>query len=77
MIDKIDFLAFKDPQSQEKNIVPTVIFGRKIRIRRENLKKIKGKKVSDVKLFENIEKIENFQTEFFLALKFFYEFFLF
>ena len=77
MIDKIDFLTFKDPQSQEKNIVPTVIFGRKIRIRRENLKKIKGKKVSDVKLFENIEKIENFQTEFFLALKFFYEFFLF
>ena len=72
VVDKVDFLDFQDPQSQEKKIL-SLIFGRRIRIRRENLKKVKGKKVSDVKRFEKSAKIDIFRLfrpSFFFGIKF-------
>lgn len=48
VLDKVDFLDFQGRQSQGK--ILSIIFRRRIRIRRENLRKVKGKKVSDVKL---------------------------
>ena len=56
-----------------KKKILSLIFGRRIRIRRENLKKVKGKKVSDVKRFEKSAKIDIFRLfrpSFFFGIKF-------